>query len=185
MQCEREGALLCAACMRNFSCDGPPFAYANPVIRQLICAWKYDGDGEGLRVFADILRPRLVPLQREVRERGIEAIVPMPLSAWKERWRGFHQARDLSRVIGEILPIPVVDVLERQHRWMAQANLSREVRKDALKANPLKKRDGAEMPKRILLIDDVVTTGATMNAAEMVLKSSGADIVVRWSLARG
>ncbi len=171
--------------MADLQCDGPPFAYANPVIRQLICAWKYDGDREGLRVLAALLRPRLEPLRLEVRSLKVDGIVPVPLSSWKERWRGFHQARDLARVIGEALKIPVIDVLEREHRWMAQANLSRDVRKNAMKGNLLKKREGAEVPKRILIIDDVVTTGATMNAAEKALKLAGAEIVVRWSLARG
>ena len=185
VNCEREGALLCAQCMSELSFDGPPFAYANPVIRQLICAWKYDGDIEGLRVLAALLRPRLESLKLEVKSLTIEAIVPVPLSAWKERWRGFHQARDLARVLGEALKIPVIDVLEREHRWMAQANLSREVRKNAMRGNLLKKREGSEVPKRILIIDDVVTTGATMNAAEEVLKAAGAEVIVRWSLARG
>lgn len=185
VNCEREGALLCVQCMADLSFDGPPFAYANPVIRQLICAWKYDGDSEGLRTLATLLRPRLEPLRLETKSLKVEGVVPVPLSSWKERWRGFHQARDLARVIGEALKIPVIDVLERKHRLMAQANLSKDVRKNAMKGNLLKKKDGAEIPKQILIIDDVVTTGATMNAAEKALKEAGAEVVVRWSLARG
>lgn len=185
IHCEREGVLLCAVCMVDLPFDGPPFAYANPVIRQLICAWKYDGDGEGLRILAALLRSRLAPLELDVRAQKIDAIVPMPLSSWKERWRGFHQAKDLARVIGEALKLPVVDVLERKHRWTAQANLSHDVRKTALKDNPFTQRVGAEVPKRILLIDDVITTGATMQAAEQALHNAGADHVVHWGLARG
>ena len=129
VHCDREGALLCARCVADLSFDGPPFAYANPVIRQLICAWKYDGDIEGLRTLVTLLRPRLEPLKLHLNSLKVEGIVPVPLSAWKERWRGFHQARDLARVIGEELKIPVVDALEREHRWTAQANLSKEVRR--------------------------------------------------------
>lgn len=185
VNCDREGAILCSQCTADLSFDGPPFAYANPVIRQLICAWKYDGDVEGLRTLSTLLTPRLEPLRLEVKSSHIEGIVPVPLSAWKERWRGFHQARDLARVIGGMLKVPVIDVLEREHRWSAQANLSRDVRKKALKVNPLRKREGIEVPKRVLIIDDVVTTGATMDAAELALKDGGVETVVRWSLARG
>ena len=186
VHCDREGALLCARCVADLSFDGPPFAYANPVIRQLICAWKYDGDIEGLRTLVTLLRPRLEPLKLHLNSLKVEGIVPVPLSAWKERWRGFHQARDLARVIGEELKIPVVDALEREHRWTAQANLSKEVRSESLKKGKVMKvKTGHVVPGRILIIDDVVTTGATMTAAEEALKEGGAEVVVRWSLARG
>ena len=172
--------------MADLSFDGPPFAYANPVIRQLICAWKYDGDTEGLRTLVALLRPRLEPLRLEVRSLKVEGIVPVPLSKWKERWRGFHQARDLARVIGEILKIPVVDVLEREHRWMAQANLSKKARRESLKKGKvIRVKSWHDVPRRMLIIDDVETTGATMNAVEKALKEAGVDVVARWSLARG
>jgi ComF family protein len=186
VNCAGEGTLLCSQCMADLSFDGPPFAYANPVIRQLICAWKYDGDIEGLRTLAALLRSRLEPLRLEVRSLKVEGIVPVPLSEWKERWRGFHQARDLARVIGEALRIPVIDVLEREHRWIAQANLSKKARRESLKKGKVMGvKAGHGVPGRILIIDDVETTGATMNAAEEALKEAGAETVVRWSLARG
>ena len=120
-----------------------------------------------------------------VDEKKIVAIVPVPLSNWKERWRGFSQSRDLARLLGAELRLPVIDILERKHRLQAQANLSHDVRKTALKRNPFSVKEGAELPSRILLIDDVETTGATMNAVEQVLLSNGVEVVVRWSLAKG
>jgi ComF family protein len=186
VSCEGEGAVLCSKCMADLSFDGPPFAYANPVIRRLICAWKYDGDREGLRALVTVLRPRLEPLRLHVKSLKVDGIVPVPLSAWKERWRGFHQARDLARLMSEMLCIPVVDVLERKHRWTAQANLSREIRRDSLKqGRVMQVKLEHEVPRSVLLIDDVVTTGATMDAAELALKEAGTEVVVRWSLARG
>lgn len=183
--CEREGSLLCEQCLADLSLDGPPFAYANPIVRQLICAWKYDGDSDAFRVLHRLIGLRLSLLRSIIQEKNITAIVPVPLSAWKERWRGFSQSRDLARMIGAELNLPVVDVLERKHRLRAQANLSHEVRKKALKQNPFSLKKGAELPNRILLIDDVETTGATMNAVEEVLLANGVEIVVKWSLARG
>lgn len=186
MNCAREGALLCSTCTADLSLDGPPFAYANPVIRQLICAWKYGGDSEGLRTLATLLQPRLEPLRLETGSLKVEGIVPVPLSSWKERWRGFHQARDLARVIGEALKIPVIDVLEREHRWVAQANLSKSVRRKSLKKGKVMEvKAEYAVPRIVLLVDDVETTGATMNAAEQALKTAGAEVVARWSLARG
>lgn len=124
-------------------------------------------------------------LRSIIEEKRTTAIVPVPLSAWKERWRGFSQSRDLARMIGAELHLPVIDVLDRKHRFRAQANLSHDVRKTALRRNPFSLKEGAELPSRILLIDDVETTGATMNAVEEVLLATGAEVVVKWSLAKG
>ena len=183
--CEREGSLLCDQCLADASLDGPPFAYANPIVRQLICTWKYDGDANAFEILHRLVAPRLALLRSMVEEKKIIAIVPVPLSKWKERWRGFSQSRDLARMIGAELHLPVVDVLDRQHRLRAQANLSHDVRKTALKRNPFSTKAGTELPSRILLIDDVETTGATMNAVEEALLSNGVELVVKWSLAKG
>lgn len=183
--CEREGSLLCNQCLADASLDGPPFAYANPIVRQLICAWKYDGDTNAFQLLQRLVAPRLATLRSIVDEKKIVVIVPVPLSAWKERWRGFSQSRDLARMLGTELHLPVIDVLDRRHRLQAQANLSHDVRKTALKRNPFSLKEGAELPGRILLIDDVETTGATMNAVEEVLRQNGVELVVKWSLAKG
>lgn len=183
--CQREGTLLCNQCLADASLDGPPFAYANPIVRQLICAWKYDGDANAFAILHRLVAPRLASLRSIVEEKKTIAIVPVPLSKWKERWRGFSQSRDLARMIGAELHLPVIDVLERKHRLRAQANLSHDVRKTALQRNPFSLKEGAELPDRILLIDDVETTGATMKAVEEVLSSNGVELVVKWSLAKG
>lgn len=183
--CEREGSLLCDQCLADTSLDGPPFAYANPIVRQLICAWKYDGDANAFQILHRLVAPRLALLRSIIEEKKIVAIVPVPLSTWKERWRGFSQSRDLARLLGAELHLPVVDILDRKHRLRAQANLSHDVRKSALKRNPFSVKEGAELPTRILLIDDVETTGATMNAVEEVLLANGVDVIVKWSLAKG
>lgn len=159
--------------------------YANPIVRQLICAWKYDGDANAFQTLHRLVGPRLTALRAIVDEKKIMAVVPVPLSVWKERWRGFSQSRDLARMLGAELHLPVIDVLDRKHRLQAQANLSHDVRKTALKRNPFSVKEGAQLPTRILLIDDVETTGATMNAVEEVLVSSGVEVVVKWSLAKG
>ncbi len=183
--CACEGTLLCAECLAGASLDGPPFAYANPMVRQLICAWKYDGDEEAIRALWQLVPTRLASLRSRVIAEQIDAIVPVPLSAWKERWRGFHQGRNLARMLGAELLLPVTDVLERAHRPSAQANLSKATRADAVDSKIFSLKKGAELPHRVLLIDDVETTGATMNAVEEVLKCAGVEFVMRWSLARG
>jgi len=185
VKCDSEGSLLCSVCTADSSLDGPPFAYANPVIRKLICAWKYDGDEEGLHRLMMLIRMRGDSWKVLNAAKNIEAIVPIPLSEWKERRRGFNQARDGAKAIGEFLQLPVIDVLERKHRWFAQANSSHELREKAFIKNPFSMRAGSIIPKRIMIFDDVVTTGATMNAAEDILRNAGVEEIVRISIARG
>lgn len=186
VSCRREGPLLCRPCLDDFSADGPPFAYANPVIRQLICAWKYEGDNDGLRVLWTLMLSRLSALRALVATERLEAIVPVPLSKWKERWRGFHQVRDLAHILGKELSLPTVDCLERRHRFVSQADLSHVDRTKSFQKRTFFVKVSAVVPQRILLIDDVQTTGATMNAvAEVLRETAGVEAVVTWSLARG
>ena len=185
VNCDEEGTLLCLRCAGDVRIDTTPMAYADPVVRKLICSWKYSGDQEGLMRLIGLLRPRLDSLKAVIRAHRIEAIVPVPLSSWKERMRGFNQARDGARAMGELLQLPVTEVLLRRQRFGAQANLSHEARKVSFKKSPFLLKKNAEVPVRVLLFDDVETTGATMDAAEMVLRDAGVEEVVRWSFARG
>ncbi|MEK9155125.1 MAG: phosphoribosyltransferase family protein [Patescibacteria group bacterium] len=185
MACDREGSLLCDDCAADTSLDGPPFAYANPMIRRLLCAWKYDGDEEGIHGLWRMTKMRLAALQATVAAERIEAIVPVPLSTWKERWRGFSQTRDLARTIGNELNLPTVDCVERRHQFTTQANLSEDVRKTSFSKNPFLVKEHAELPRRVLIVDDVETTGATMEAVEKALRDAGVEVVVKWSLAKG
>lgn len=185
VNCGIEGALLCDFCTADSSLDGPPFAYANPKIRKLICAWKYDGDESGLERLMRLIQPRAASWKSVIEAKKIEAIVPISLSSWKERMRGFNQAKDGARAIGEIVILPTVDLLERKHRWFAQANTSHELRKKSFSKNPFTLRPGIEVPKRIMIFDDVETTGATMSAAEDILRDAGVEEIVRISIARG
>lgn len=185
VNCEAEGSLLCDVCTADASLDGPPFAYANPKIRKLICAWKYDGDENGLEKLIQLIRPRIALWRGIVDAKNIEAIVPIPLSSWKERMRGFNQAKDGARAIGEMLRLPTTDLLERKHRWFAQANTSHALRKKSFVKNPFTLRSGIEIPKSIMIFDDVETTGATMSAAEDVLRDAGVEEIVRIRIAKG
>jgi ComF family protein len=172
--------------MAEASFDGPPFAYANPVIRQLICAWKYDGDREGLATLHLLLLPRMASTIQAVTYHRVCGIVPVPLSAWKERWRGFHQTKDLSHVLATILHLSVFDLLERKHQWSAQANLPKAIRKGSLKNGKIMRvRSGYDVPRSVMLVDDVETTGATLDVAEAALREVGVETVIRWTLARG
>ena len=117
---------------------------------------------------------------------GWDAIVPVPLHPHKEREREFNQALRLARRLGEATGLPVAaDVLERVSATVTQTHLTRELRarnmKDAFAVRP-----GAQVARqRFVLVDDVLTTGATTNDCARALVKAGAGEVCVWTVARG
>jgi ComF family protein len=113
-------------------------------------------------------------------------IVPVPLHPTKQRERGFNQAERLAACLGRATGIPMNSrLLRRVTNTPSQTKLSREQREANMRNAfaPANKRrlNGA----RIVVLDDVFTTGATTNACAQVLKRAGAAEVCVWTVARG
>jgi competence protein ComFC len=113
-------------------------------------------------------------------------IVPVPLHPTKQREREFNQAERLVRRLSVATKIPLkTDSLRRMQPTRTQTLLSREERLANVR-NAFVARAGAGIEgKRIVLVDDVFTTGATTGACAKVLKSAGAREVCVWTVARG
>lgn len=118
------------------------------------------------------------------RESVFDAIVPMPLH-WKRRWqRGFNQAELLARAVAKGTGLHVCNAVSRRKSTQPQAGLtSAERRANVIGAFNVKRRRGIE-GRHVLLIDDVLTTGATAGACAAALKRAGAARVTVLTLAR-
>jgi ComF family protein len=119
---------------------------------------------------------------------GAEIIVPVPVHAERERHRGFDQAVLIAAVAGRHLELPVDRVLERGRATIAQFELGRD-RRAANVHGAFRLRQGgrhlaAIRDRWLLLVDDVVTTGATLAACATVLQASGARAVSAITVAR-
>jgi len=102
------------------------------------------------------------------------ALVPVPLAAARRRKRGFNQAEQLSRALARRVGLPVVDCLERAGpAGASQVGRDRQERISAL-AGAVRLRMSACAPTRAVLVDDVVTTGATLAACAAALRNAGA-----------
>lgn len=119
-------------------------------------------------------------------------LVPVPLHVTRQMWRGFNQSWELCRHVSRLTGIPAARVLKRRYRTPAQAHLRRGQRLKNLKgAFALRRGWFWESRKdlkgrKILLVDDVLTTGATANECAKVLKrEAGAEKVVVITAARG
>jgi ComF family protein len=110
----------------------------------------------------------------------IDAIIPVPLHKKKEKLRGFNQAEILARSMGDVLDIPVkTDWLERVADTVSQTKKSRLARLENVREAFAIRDNKAQENTHILLIDDVLTTGATLEACALeLLKIKGVKISI-------
>lgn len=117
---------------------------------------------------------------------GWDLIVPVPLHPFRRREREFNQAERLARRLGEAVGIPVGNrVLRRVRATRTQTQLTRNQRAANMR-RAFVLRPGCQLDgRRIILVDDVLTTGATTSACARVLQQAGARDVCVWTVARG
>lgn len=111
-------------------------------------------------------------------------LVPVPLHFYRENWRGFNQAEEVAKVMGKKMKMEVLNGLKRNRRTKQQALiLDREARALNVKgAFEIRKDLGKGLAgKKILLVDDVFTSGADMRECTKMLKRAGVEMV--WGLA--
>jgi competence protein ComFC len=122
----------------------------------------------------------------ELGKENWDFIVPIPLHPTKEREREFNQAERLARRLSKASGIPVnTRLLRRVVATRTQTRLTRQERLENVR-NAFSLRQGGRLDgRRIVLLDDVFTTGATVSACAKVLRKAGADRVCVWTVARG
>jgi len=147
-------------------------------LRKLVHLFKYTGVRPLARPFGELLA-RALP-----RDQRFDLIVPMPLH-WFKRWqRGFNQADLLAQEIGRKWQVPVRNVVRRRKATSSQAGLSNAKRRANVQGAFRVARGQALNGLRVLLVDDVLTTGATASACARALKRAGAAHVSLLALAR-
>ncbi|HTQ81507.1 MAG TPA: ComF family protein [Thermoanaerobaculia bacterium] len=110
---------------------------------------------------------------------GVDLVVPVPLHWTRRLARGYNQAERIARPLADRLGLPVTRLLRRPRATAPQSTLGRDQRLANLHSGVLRLRSGAPLAgRRVLLVDDVATTGATLEAAARVLKQGGAATVL-------
>ncbi|MFN3528555.1 MAG: ComF family protein [Bacteroidia bacterium] len=116
-------------------------------------------------------------LKQSHRFEGLEAVVPVPLHPKKERLRGYNQSMTIARGLGEALHIPALsDALVRHDFTETQTKKGRLERWENVSEAFGCPHSQAINGKKILLVDDVLTTGATLEACGRVLQQAGAQV---------
>ena len=181
--CERCGlptafeTFVCEVCKNvdfGFESAGAPLRYEG-VGKEVVHALKYRGYR---KVVAGLATPLMLQVLGEGR---FDVVVPVPLHRSRQRKRGFNQAALLARGVAAEINAPVSDTLEVVRSTRDQVELSAAQRRanvaGAYKAS-------VPLQGRVLLIDDVFTTGATMSACASTLLRAGAEEVHALSLCR-
>ncbi|HEY0939071.1 MAG TPA: ComF family protein [Steroidobacter sp.] len=171
---------LCGTCLKQppvFDACVAPFLYAFPVDR-MVQGLKYRGDLAYGRILGELLARHLA-----LRHTRPDLVIPVPLAPMRYRERGFNQARELALPICRALKLTLSSsVLIRQRETLEQATLDRKERlKNTQRAFALTAPLAA---RHIAIIDDVVTTGSTVNEISKVLRAGGAEWIEVWAVAR-
>jgi ComF family protein len=148
-------------------------------LQDAICLFKYGGKIPLAGPLAHLMIDRLPPLD------GIDLIIPVPLHPERLREREFNQSLLLADRIGRYLDIPVsCTALTRIAPAPPQTTLSRKERLNNLRGAFAVSRPQTIIGKRILLIDDVFTTGTTVNVCAKTLRKAGSSDVSVLTLGR-
>ena len=171
----------CAAGRGPMHLDGVRVAAAYAgAARTAVLALKFGGERRVAERLATLMS---IPYQCEIHI--ADMVIPVPLHTNRQRERGYNQAELLARAFARLQGLPVrTDILKRARATEAQTRLSRvERRRNVAGAFALTSPTAAAIVsgKRIVLVDDVTTTGSTIDAAAEPLRAAGATSV--WGLA--
>jgi len=178
----QSSAILCPGCVGwQAEIDGirSPFRF-DGVIRQAIHQLKYRNLRAIAGLFAQWLNDYLTsnPVPGEV-------LVPVPLHRKRLRERGYNQSSLLAQELGKLAHLPLVDdCLVRERHASPQARTTTVEERRSNVAGAFSCHDGRLKSKQVLLIDDVSTSGATLDACARALKEAGATSVWGLVLAR-
>lgn len=209
--CQKEGSYLCQDCKSLLEISGFhqtfqtinlndlywAVEYKNPLIKKLIKCFKYEPLVKELSIpLSSLIIDHFQQIENfpdffyPVRDRrssnGAEfLLIPLPLAKKKLKWRGFNPAEEIAIELSKFLQIPLIsDCLIKRKETLPQVELSIKERKenilDAFSIQEKRKIEG----RKILLVDDVYTTGSTMEEAGRVLKEAGAKEIVGIVIAR-
>ncbi|HEX9975663.1 MAG TPA: ComF family protein [Dehalococcoidales bacterium] len=208
--CGREGSLICPSCRHSLSRVTPPLCprCGRPQPSGVLCptcvSWptKIDGirapfrfDGVMRQAIHQLkyrnlraLAPTLSQLLRDCLAANpipAEVLVPVPLHPKRRRERGYNQSSLLARELGKLTGLAVVDdCLIRQRTALPQARSASVEDRRRNVAEAFICRDHQLQERQVLLIDDVTTSGATLDACAAAVKASGAASVWGLALAR-
>ncbi len=212
LNCSREGDYLCEDCQGLLDISGFhqtfstkrlkdlyfPLSYQNFLVKKIIHQFKYQPFVKELsKTLASLIIEHFQLLDNkpdffsfpENRSSSQEAnfiLIPIPSTKKRLKWRGFNQAEEIGKELAIFLKISLLNnVLAKIKETPPQVELSDEERKENIEGAFIVRNEELIKNRKILLVDDVYTTGSTMEEAARVLKGAGAKEISGIVVARG
>ena len=174
------GPQACGACLRKpppVQATRAAFVYAAPLDR-LLPRLKFHRDLAAGRLLSQLMVQGFADAERP------QALLPVPLHRARLRERGYDQALELAKPLARALRLPLLpDALRRTRATVPQSRLDATHRKRNLRG-AFAVAPRARLPAHVALVDDVMTTGATLHAAAAALRRAGVARVDAWMCAR-
>lgn len=200
--CGRYGALLCEPCVRALRpASDPAMAFlaadaatlGGTAAELVVAAFRHDGvarrclqrlkyGGAG-RLAVPLARTALPALDGLLAVSGPAVLAPVPVHVSRARERGYNQALLLAQALGAERGLPVVELLTRPRATRRQHALDRAARLANLRS-AFAATIRRAMPGRVIVVDDILTSGATMEACASVLHEAGVRQVYGFAIAR-
>lgn len=184
----------CPACQLQYSFDGVIISadYDETVVGQLVKLCKY----RFVKELGEIMGWLLAEKVRQLLERSEgetlfdrlffqSVVIPIPLSARRLRQREFNQVDIIGRFVANYFSLPYYSTLLGRKHTKAQATLSEDKRKHNIEGSFFVKKLPENVPELVLVVDDVITTAATLHEAARVLKENGVKRVWGLIVAKG
>jgi len=185
--CKKENEILCSDCLLKINRPDTPYLngihiasnYQDAVLKKTLWMLKYQGVKQLAKPLAELIRERI--WKKLETENWL--VVPVPLSKKKLRNRGYNQAEMIAKELSDNVQ---ADILFKKFHTKSQVEVKNKEERLANIIGSFEVRNHETIRgKKIILIDDVLTTGATMREAKKVLKQAGAKKVIGVVVARG
>lgn len=168
--------VFCMECeKRKHIFDRGVALYDYQSMKKSIFRFKYKGRCEYAKFYAEDIYAHL---KDELQNMGADVIVPIPLHKSRKKSRGYNQAELVARHLSRLTGIPMQkNLVIRAKKTVPQKELDSRARQNNLKKAFHINPNVVKLNKRILLVDDIYTTGSTIDAVSDVLKRRGAETI--------
>jgi len=199
LSCQKEGDYLCQDCKAMLDISGfhqkyatknlsdlyYPLSYRNKLCQNLIKKFKYEPFVKELALTLSSLIIEHFQMSDQQSDFRDFILIPVPLAKKRLKWRGYNQAEEIGKHLAIFFQIPLINnALIKIKATLPQIELEKEKREENIKGAISVNPSTSLRARKILLVDDVYTTGATMEEAARVLKESGAKEIVGLVIAR-
>lgn len=198
VRCKKTGTFLCTPCFTELPRALPDepdliacYEYNDKIVRRALWKLKYGNVKELTNIFADPLAEEVLASLTELLsppEEGEQiALIPVPLHPARLRERGYNQAELLAHALAEKIPEALVypSLIARIKNTESQTKMKSRAERERNVTDAFMISGATSLPRICIVVDDIITSGATTRACAALMKSAGAHTVLRAAVAHG